>query len=63
MKRQCANCAGKECRRLNRQGFLERRVLPLMGYFPWECAVCRKKVFLRTTGRRGRKEENPLSEA
>ena len=51
MKRQCANCQGKECRRLNRQGFLERRILPLVGFFPWECSLCRKKIFLRTNGR------------
>jgi len=51
MKRPCANCPGKECRRLNRQGFLERRLLPLIGYFPWECSLCRKKIYLRTSGR------------
>ena len=32
-------------RRLNRVGFFERTVLPKLGLFPWECALCRNKVF------------------
>jgi hypothetical protein len=56
MDRLCAHCQGKECRRLNREGFLERRILPLLGYFPWECSLCRKKFFLRADGHRVRTE-------
>ncbi len=49
-KRPCTYCEGQELRRLNRAGFVERQVLPLLGYYPWECALCRRKVFLRTDG-------------
>jgi hypothetical protein len=50
MKKQCDRCSGKFFRRLNRKGYLERVVLPALGFFPWECALCRRKVVLRTDG-------------
>ena len=50
MKKQCDRCSGKFFRRLNRKGFMERTVLPHLGFFPWECALCRRKVVLRTDG-------------
>jgi hypothetical protein len=50
MKKQCDRCSGKFFRRLNRKGFLERTVFPALGFFPWECALCRRKVVLRTDG-------------
>jgi hypothetical protein len=50
MKKQCDRCSGKFFRRLNRKGFMERTALPFLGFFPWECALCRRKVVLRTDG-------------
>ncbi len=50
MKKQCDRCSGNFFRRLNRKGFMERKVLPYLGFFPWECALCRRKVVLRTDG-------------
>jgi hypothetical protein len=50
MKKQCDRCSGNFFRRLNRKGFMERRALPALGFFPWECALCRRKVVLRTDG-------------
>ena len=50
MKKQCDRCSGKFFRRLNRKGSMERTVLPFLGFFPWECAICRRKVMLRTDG-------------
>ena len=37
-------------RRINRKGFLEQTLLPKFGLFPWECAMCRRKTFLRDNG-------------
>lgn len=37
-------------RRINRRGFLEETLLPKLGLFPWECAMCRRKTFLRDNG-------------
>jgi hypothetical protein len=50
MKKQCGRCHAEEFRRLNRMGFLERKVLPMLGYFPWECALCRRKTYLHADG-------------
>jgi hypothetical protein len=50
MKMQCDRCQGNFFRRLNRKGLVERTFLPLVGVFPWECAICRYKVFLRNSG-------------
>lgn len=29
---------------------MEQTLLPALGFFPWECALCRRKVVLRTDG-------------
>ena len=50
LKRDCNRCEGREFRRLNRIGFFERRLLPLLGFFPWECALCRRKSYLHNEG-------------
>jgi hypothetical protein len=39
-------------RRLARSGFFQRAILPLLGYYPWECFACRKIRFLRVRGKR-----------
>jgi len=54
MKKQCDRCSGKFFRRLNRKGFMERKLLPFLGFYPWECALCRRKVVLRTDGFKSR---------
>jgi hypothetical protein len=42
----CKDC-GNNLRRLARKGFLQLRVFPLIGYYPWECPVCRKTLMIR----------------
>jgi hypothetical protein len=37
----CVIC-GCEMRRLMRESFLQRKVYPLFGYYPWECPLCRE---------------------
>jgi len=34
-------------RRLMRESFLQKRVYPLFGFYPWECPLCRKTVLRR----------------
>jgi len=36
--------------RLERKGFVQTRVLPIMGFFPWKCYDCRSYHFLRHRG-------------
>lgn len=43
---QCVRC-GNDMRRLGRQGFLERKIYSYFGYYPWECPICRERVFLK----------------
>lgn len=64
MKKECSRCGGKEHRRLNRVGFLEKELLTFFGIYPWECVLCRHKVYLRSSGnksRRKRKRRTPES--
>jgi hypothetical protein len=42
----CKKC-GNGMRRLSRHGFLQQKVYPIFGYYPWECPLCRKLVMLR----------------
>lgn len=41
--RECGNCL----RRLARRGFLQVKIFPLFGYYPWECPVCRKTIMVK----------------
>ena len=50
LKRKCTRCESNEFRRLNRVGFFERQLLPVFGFFPWECALCRRKSYLHNEG-------------
>jgi hypothetical protein len=42
-------------RRIHREGFFQRRILSLLGLYPWECPICRKPRLLRQRGRRARR--------
>lgn len=39
-------------RRLARRGFLQRALLPLFGFYPWECFACRTNKMVRARGGR-----------
>lgn len=47
----CKQC-GSSMRRLARTGFLQQRVYPIFGFYPWECPVCRKPIMLKKQYRR-----------
>jgi hypothetical protein len=47
----CPYCGNEQMRRLARRGFLQNRVYPLLGLFPWECFACRKTRMLRRRGK------------
>jgi hypothetical protein len=53
----CPDCGGRNLRRLSRTGFLQERVFPLFGYYPWECGVCRQMTLLRNRGNNTRKRD------
>ena len=41
-------------RRLSRVGFWQRQVFSRIGYYPWECATCRKTWLFPLRGKRTR---------
>lgn len=55
-KRVCKQCGSGHLRRLNRRGWAQLRLLPMLGYFPWECTLCRTRTFCRDNGHRTRQE-------
>ena len=50
----CPGCSSPYLRRVRREGFMRKRVYAYFGYFPWECAICRKTFMLRVRGKRTR---------
>lgn len=43
---QCGKCGNFGIRRSERRGFLEKRIYPVLGCFPWICSGCNAR-FLR----------------
>lgn len=58
-KTLCPQCGGDRPRRLERKGFLQTRIYPLFGYYPWMCMDCKAVFLARKRYRRKskRKEE------
>jgi hypothetical protein len=50
-KKPCPNCDEIGLTRVTRHGFLQERVYPKFGMFPWECAQCRQVFLLKSRGR------------
>jgi len=53
----CKRCQGTSFRRVNREGFLQREAYTFFGFYPWECVMCRRKVYFRDEGRRARRKK------
>ena len=49
-KPYCEWCKDVPLRRLSRLGWIEKAVLPLFGFFPWECELCQRVSHLRLRG-------------
>ena len=43
----CRRCGSDGVYRAHRKGFMQERIYPLFGYYPWECKRCRGQVLLR----------------
>jgi hypothetical protein len=54
-KKTCPNCSEFELTRVARHGFMQERVYPKFGMFPWECGQCRQIFLLKSRGRSYRK--------
>jgi hypothetical protein len=49
--RICPHCGDEQMRRLARRGFLQTRIYPLLGLYPWECVACRTIKMFRKRGK------------
>lgn len=52
---KCKLCRQTQVYRMQRMGWLENGFYSLFGYYPWRCAVCRTKIYLRNRGSNGGK--------
>lgn len=43
----CPYCGHDRLRRTSRVSFLENKIFPLVGIYPWECANCRQHYLRR----------------
>ena len=43
----CRRCGSDRVYRVEREGFMEEKIYPLFGYYPWRCKICRDHVMLR----------------
>lgn len=59
MKLQCPNCHQEQLARIARRGFMREHVYPKFGYYPWECAICRREYLIRKRGAAYRKVSVP----
>ena len=46
----CPTCKADVAMRVNRNGFWQRNVLGLFGYYPWKCGACGIVFFYRHRG-------------
>ena len=54
-KLPCPACRHEQLARIARRGFARQRLWPIFGYYPWECAMCRRQFLLRKRGAAYRK--------
>jgi len=43
----CDECSSDEVYRIFRKGFLQERIYPLLGFYPWRCKRCGLRLMLR----------------
>jgi hypothetical protein len=53
----CPRCS-QALRRCRREGFFEETIFASLGYFPWECTGCRRRIRIKQRSKPG---EAPLS--
>jgi hypothetical protein len=53
----CPRCMSDKVYRLYREGFLQKRIYSLFGFYPWRCKVCSAHMMLHR--RRIAKRKHP----
>jgi len=60
---ECPTCKANVAMRINRDGFLQRRVLTLFGLYPWKCGACGAGFLYRSRGLRHQRLGKRVSES
>jgi hypothetical protein len=47
---ECPRCGGNHLKRKRREGFFQRRVFSVFGYYPWKCSKCGGSFMLKKRG-------------
>ena len=50
----CPKCNSASAMRINRNGFLQRKVFGFFGIYPWKCGACGSVFLFRRRGNRRR---------
>jgi predicted RNA-binding Zn-ribbon protein involved in translation (DUF1610 family) len=54
----CQRCGSDRVYRVFREGFLQEKIYPLLGLYPWKCKKCGERIMLRKRRlRKSRREE------
>jgi hypothetical protein len=59
---RCPHCGNDRPRRVERKTFLEKRILPILGYYPWTCGFCKSSFLARKRNRRKSKRKDYVQE-
>jgi DNA-directed RNA polymerase subunit RPC12/RpoP len=54
---QCPKCKFGPVSRTKREGFWEQKLYPLLGFYPWECTSCRRRLLLKARYKRPAKRQ------
>lgn len=52
----CQDCGSDKVYRVGREGYLQAKIYPLFGYYPWRCMRCGVHVILRKRKRTEKKD-------
>jgi hypothetical protein len=58
---QCSDCGFNHVARARRSGFLEARILPLFGFYPWKCPKCKTRFLFHYRGKKKTKLAAPAT--
>jgi hypothetical protein len=42
----CKHCGSHQVFRIFREGYLQEKIYPLFGFYPWRCKACRTSMML-----------------
>ena len=57
----CPKCHAVHSRRIRQEGIFQQTILRRLGYYPWECRLCKAKFAVKSRGesRRGKSDQMP----